>query len=87
MRSNYLKKIEELKLLKQQLRARLDENKLIKENKNPERRRMDQIEGQLTKLNNLLQRVNLKYEKLSSSMINITAGINHLKEMSAFYRS
>ena len=51
-----------------------------------ERRRLDEIEEDLTKTTNQFERTNLKCSKLSNELINIKAGIQHLKDLTVFYK-
>ena len=86
MQQNYASKIEGLKEEKENLRRQLENSKFVREEEGPERRRLDEIEDELAKVTNQFERTNIKYGKLSSSMINIKAGIQHLKELTAFYK-
>ena len=86
MQQNYATKIEGLKDEKESMRKQLENSKFVREEEGPERRRLDEIESELAAVTNQFERTNLKYGKLSGSMINIRAGVQHLRELTAFYK-
>jgi K+/H+ antiporter YhaU regulatory subunit KhtT len=86
LQNQYASKIEGLKFQKDELRRHLESRRFASESGGPERRRLDEIEQDLARTSNQFERMNLKHSKLASSMINITAGIQHLREMTAFYK-
>lgn len=75
LQNQYSAKIEHLKLDKEHLRRKIEEGKFSTENQGQGRRRLDEIEQDLARATNQFERTNLKYTKLSTSMINITAGV------------
>ena len=58
----------------------------MRDKEGSERRRLDEIEQDLARTTNQFERTNLKYSKLSSELINIRAGIQHLKDLTLFYK-
>lgn len=64
----------------------LEDSKFVKERATPDRRRLDEIEADAASLTNEYERASIKHAKLSGSLINIKAGIQHLKELTSFYK-
>ena len=60
LQNTYKKRIDDLKQEKEQLKSELEEQKFMKDNGNPERRRLDEIEDDLAKVTNLYERTNIK---------------------------
>lgn len=86
LQGNYGRKIEELKGEKEGLRRELEERKYVRQREGRERRRLDEIEGDLANTTNQFERTNLKYCKLNNELINIRAGVQHLRDLTAFYK-
>jgi hypothetical protein len=52
-----------------------------------DRRRVDEIEAESAQISNELERTSIKATKINNSLINIKAGIQHLKDLTKFYKN
>lgn len=80
MTKDAAKKIEQLQLKKQEIKAQLEEIKYTQSSGLGSRRIVDEFVQQVAEAKSKLERNKQKYERISKILINVKAGIEHLSD-------